>query len=120
MAYPVTMLLQSAFADQPYLPAGASANATRACSFEGVTAQLVSLAATTAATTNAAGAGVVRVVCTQAAHFYQGAYGVTGPTAGTGASLLPASSPEYILSGGGKFAFIRDSADGFCYVSDCK
>lgn len=108
-----------AFADQDYLPAGSSANATRACSFAAQVAQVVNLTAVSAATTNAAGIGVVRIVCTQNAHFVQSAVGVA-PTALTTSSFLPMLTPEYIFSTGGKFAFIRNSADGSCYVTDCK
>jgi hypothetical protein len=108
-----------ALADQDYLPTGASANASRACSFEGKTAQTVSVTSASAATSSATGVGVVRIVCTQNAHMVQGASGAS-PTATTSATFLPQLSPEYFLSGGGKFAFIRSSADGVCYVTDCK
>lgn len=46
--------------------------------------------------------------------------GVTGATATTGDVLLVGYGPEYFYSPGGVFAFVRDSADGTCYVSDCK
>lgn len=107
-------------ADQEYMPQGASANLSRPCSFDSQAAQVVALSASSAATASATGKGAVRIVCNQAAHFYQGALGVTGPTAGTGSTMLPQLTPEYVYSTGGKFAFIRDSADGFCYVTDCK
>ncbi len=109
-----------ALADQESLPQGASANYSRACNFAGQTAQVVAVSSSTANTSNATGVGVVRVVCTQNAHMVQGAAGVSNPTATTSATFIPLLTPEYFLSTGGKFAFIRNSADGNCYVTDCK
>ncbi len=103
-------------ADQEYLPQGASMNAARPCNLDDITTQTVAVSSNSAATTNATGSGVVRVVCTQAAHVVV----ATGPTGTTGSALIPQNSPEYFLTRGKKFAFIRSTADGICYVSECK
>lgn len=109
-----------AFADQPFLNHAATARATRACAFTAQHAKVVALSSTTAASSTLA-EGNVRVLCTQDAHFYQGAVGVTGPTAGTGDTFLAAKSPEYLYNPGtNKIAFLRDSADGTCFVSECQ
>lgn len=112
-------VIAKAFADQDYLPSGASANYSRACSFEGKTAQAVAVTSTAAAS-SATGIGVVRLYCTQAAHFVQWVSGVTGATATTGSTIIGPAAPEYVLSGGGKFSLVRDAADGTCFITDCK
>lgn len=104
------------FADQEYLPQGASANASRPCDFESQTTQTVTVTGTSAATTNATGKGVVRVVCTAAAHMLMAA----APTALTSSAYIPANTPEYFLTKGTKFAFIQNAAGGTCFVSECK
>lgn len=111
---------QAALADQDSFGASGAANATRACSFDSIVAQVVAVTASSAPTTNPTGKGQVRIVCTQNAHVFQGAFGVTTPVALATSTYLPAGVPEYVWSTGGKFAFIRDSADGSCYVTDCK
>ncbi len=103
-------------ADQDYLPAGASANATRACNFKSQNTQTVSVSGTTAPTSTASAVGVVRVICTSDSHMHQAAV----PVATTSMLFLTAKVPEYFLSAGEKFAFIQDTASGTCYVSECK
>ncbi len=109
-----------AMADQSFLTPEITAQATRACSFAGEHAQPVTVTSATNNTSLATGKGMVRIACTATAHYYQGVLGVTGPTAGTGDSLVGPLSPEYVYSTGGKIAFIRDSADGTCFVTNCK
>lgn len=107
------------FADTVYLNQAQDRAATRACSHDGIHAQKVTTSSTSAFTTNATGVGKVRLVCSADAHFFQGAVGVTGPTASTGDSYLAAGTPEYLYSPGSRFAFIQDSAGGTCFVTDC-
>ena len=115
----LSVVVSRANADTVYLNEAQTMAATRACAFDGIHAQVVTTSGTSAATTNATGKGTVRVLCTQAAHMYQGAAGVTGPTAGTGDTFIGAQSPEYFYSPGSKFAFVQDATAGTCYVSDC-
>ncbi len=116
----IVMAAHWATADTVYLKSPAqNAETTRPCAFDGVHAQTVAVTSTSARTSNAVGVGAARVFCTQSAHLYQGVLGVTGPTAGTGDTFLPLLTPEYVFSTGGRFAFVRDSADGTCYVTDC-
>ena len=70
-----------AWADQSdtFLNEAQDRAATRACSFDAVTAQKVTTSGTSAPTTNATGKGTVRVLCTKDAHFKQAA----SPTART-------------------------------------
>lgn len=108
-----------ASADTVYLNQAQDRAASRACSYDGIRAQKVTTSASSAFTTNATGAGKVRLVCTAAAHFFQGAVGVTGPTAGTGDTYIPANAVEYAYSMGTRFAFIQDTGAGVCFVTDC-
>lgn len=108
-----------AFADQKYIPQGASANFTRPCNLAGISAQPVVVTATTAKTATATGVGVVRIACTSASHMLQGLTGVTGVTALTGSTLIPANVPEKFLADHSTFAFLRDTADGVCTVTEC-
>lgn len=122
--FALALLLGAALAvnaDQGFLNQAEVWRAMAACSFEGKKAKTVSVTAATAATATAVGKGMVRLYCTQEAHFYQGAAGVTAPTAGTSDSPIGPKAPEYVRSPGNTyFAFIRDSADGTCYVTECK
>ncbi len=114
------MLMASymALADQEYLPPGSSANASRPCNLDSVTAQKVTVSGTTAATSTTMGAGTVRVVCTTNSHFAMGASGVT---ATANDAYIGAGVPEYFLAPSSKkMAFIQDSAGGSCFVSSCK
>jgi len=116
-------------ADQPSLLASQASNAMRACSFKSVSTKTVAVSSTSARLLNVTGLGAVRIICTKDAHMAQGPggpsgatgqTGTTGPTATTGDLFVPALTPEYFWSDRDKFAFIRDSADGTCYVSECK
>ena len=107
-----------ALADQGFLPPGASANASRPCILDSVTAQKVTVSGTTAATSTTTGSGTVRVVCTTNAHF---AVGASGVTATANDAYIGAGVPEYFITEPlQKFAFIQDSAGGSCFVSSCK
>jgi hypothetical protein len=109
-----------AIADTVFLPPAETQEMQRTCNFSGVTAKTVSVTSSSAATATLA-RGNLRLVCTQDAHFYHGAAGVTAPTAGTASTFIAAKSPEYVYAPSGtKLAFIRDSADGTCYVTECK
>lgn len=117
-----TVMLLAAYwagADQRFMSPTFVAQATQACVMEGATTQTVSVTGTTALTTNLTGQGTVRVVCTQDAHMVQGIQGAVGATATTSDMLIPMFSPEYFYSRGSKFAFIRDSQSGTCYVTEC-
>lgn len=112
---------KKAFADQDYLPQGASANASRSCSFEARRAKVVTVTDSSAATSAALPSGVVRIMCTVDAHMYQALTGVTGPTAGTGDTMLSQYTPEYVLNYGSYFAFLRGaSTNGYCFLTECK
>ncbi len=110
----------SALANQTSLTAGSAANASASCSFAGAAAQTVAVTATTASTATATGVGSVRIICSQDSHFLQGVAGVTGVTALTGSSLLPANTVEYVQGNNSTFAFLRDAVSGTCYVTECK
>lgn len=112
----VTFHYGRAFADQLFLQPSQDAQATRACSFDAVTAQKVTVTASSSATSNATGLGTVRVVCTKNAWFKQ----ATAPTATTSDSYIAGGVPEYMWSPNVKFAFIRDTEDGACTVTACK
>lgn len=114
-------LLTVARADQAFLGQVVDRQATRTCAFNAMHAKTVALSSTSAASA-ALAQGNLRIVCTQDAHFYQGAAGVTGPTAGTGDTFIAAKSPEYVYSPNAtsKIAFLRDSADGTCFVTECQ
>lgn len=116
----VAIFHEPAQADQDYVPQGVSANLSRPCSFDGITTQVVTMTSTTAKTSSVVAAGSVRVLCTQDAHMKMAAAGVVGATATTGDVFVVGYGPEYFRSAGGVFAFVRDSADGACYVSECK
>lgn len=118
--FTAVMLLASymALADQGYLAPGASANASRPCILDGVTAQKVTVSGTTAATSTVTGNGTIRVVCTTNAHF---AVGASGVTATANDAYIGAGVPEYFVTNSSqKMAFIQDSAGGSCFVSSCK
>ncbi len=110
----------NAWGSQTVLPTSAAATLTAPCSMAGAAAQLVAITSTTAKTSTATGTGVVRVVCSSAVHYVQGVAGVTGVTATTGDTLLPAATVERINASNSTFAFIRDSADGTCFLTECK
>jgi hypothetical protein len=100
-----------------------SAALTRPCKMAGKRPQIVSVSSTSARTTNAVAKGQVRIACDVDVQFYEGGFGITGPTAGTGDNPLFLYTPEYFLSSGGKFAFIlkgATGATGSCYVSECQ
>ncbi len=96
-----------------------SAALTRPCDITTKHPVTVSVSSSSALTSRAIAKGQVRILCTQDAHVYAGAEGVTGPTAGTGDTPIGLWSAEYFKSEGGYFAFIRNSTDGVCYLTEC-
>ncbi len=109
-----------AWGNQTALSAGGAANLAATCTFAGGQGQTVAVTNVTASTSTATGNGNVRVVCSTDSHFVQGLAGVTGVTATTGDSLIPANTVEYIGANRSTFAFIRDAANGTCYLTECK
>lgn len=107
-------------ADQTYLPQGTAANYSAACSFAGATTLPVAVTGTSAKTASATGVGNARVVCTQDAYMEQGLPGVTGVTATTGSVPLFAGIAEYVNANRSTFAFVRQTANGTCYVTPCQ
>ena len=118
----VTLLglnIHAAWASQTALTAGAAANMSATCDFGGATAQAIAVTGT-AANATVTSQGNVRIVCTTASHFLQGAAGVTGVTAITGSSYIPADTVEYIRANTSIFSFIRETSSGTCYLTECK
>ncbi len=115
----VLLAISSAFADQTARPQGTAANYSATCDFGGAAAQPIAVTGT-AATATATGVGNVRIVCSQDTHYLQGLMGVTGVTALTGSTLLPANTIEYVNANRSTFSFLRDAVSGTCYLTECK
>lgn len=109
-----------AYAKQTQLSPGQAASISAPCTYAGATTQAVAVTATTAKTSTATGVGKARLVCTASAHFVQGLAGVTGVTATTGDSYLPLNVIQEVSGNASTFAFVRATADGTCFVTECK
>jgi len=80
------------------------------------TVQTVTITGTSAATSSAFSAEIVRVVSTTNCHYHMAA----SPTATTSLSYLPAGAVEYLrcVSGVSKLAFIQNAGGGTAYVTE--
>lgn len=108
-------------ANQGYVSPDQAVAGDAPCDLTGVVPAIVPVTATTAATSSVMGKGKVRVLCSSRSFMVVGAVGVTGVTAGTATgNAIAAGVPEEFWSRGSMFAFIRDTADGRCDVSQCK
>lgn len=89
-------------------------------SFRDGNTQTVSVSGTTArvATAFLEKTRVVRIVCTEPAHYRVGA-SADDPEADTDDSYLPAETVEYVgVNGGDKIAFIEAGTGGTAYVTE--
>jgi hypothetical protein len=92
-------------------------NYARPCSYTGKTPTRLTITAASAVTGSALNRGVYRMVCTSAVYFRTASATTTALTTDT---YLPADQVEWFVSEGDFVAAIRVSADGTCYLTECR
>jgi len=116
----VFAVLRFAGAAQTPYSAGGAANvdASQSCSYAGAVATKVSITSASATSTIVTGPGGAQLICDVAVHWRQGLSGVTGTTAGTNDTLLPANTAKVLQVKNSYFGIIGTT--GSCYLTECQ